>query len=218
MIYKNILSDKHLAVLKKLQSLPKETYMAGGTALALQLGHRTSLDFDFYTKQHLETEIVLKDFQQDIPGVKIERIAKDTLILDADGISVSLFYYPYELIRSLVPLRSLIPFDGIKLASVEDVAAMKMVAVSMRGKRRDFIDVYYLLQKFSLGEIINFTIEKYPSYQPMVILKGLIYFKDAQEEDFSRGIKIFDKELTWEKVKKNIFEEVEKYQSAILER
>lgn len=212
MIYKNILTEKHFDILKKLKNLPKGTYMAGGTALALQLGHRTSLDFDFYVKQHFETEIVLKSFQQDVPGVKIERIAKDTLILDADGISVSLFYYPYGLIRNLVH------FDGNDLASIEDVAAMKIVAVSMRGKRRDFIDVYYLLQKFSLGEIIKFTIEKYPSYQPMVVLKGLIYFKDAEEEDFTRGIKIFDKDLTWEKVKKNIFEEVEKYQSAILER
>ncbi len=210
MIYKNILSEKHLEVLKKLKSLPKGTYMAGGTALALQLGHRTSLDFDFYTKEHFETEIVLKSFQQDVPDIKIERIAKDTLILDADGISVSLFYYPYELIRNLVS------FEGINLASIEDVAAMKMVAVSMRGKRRDFIDVYYLLQKFSLEEIIKFTIEKYPSYQPMVILKGLIYFKDAEKEDFSRGIKVFDKDFSWEKVKKKIFEEVEKYQSAIL--
>ena len=210
MIYKNILSEKHLEVLKKLKSLPKGTYMAGGTALALQLGHRTSLDFDFYTKEHFETEIVLKSFQQDVPDIKIERIAKDTLILDADGISVSLFYYPYELIRNLVS------FEGINLASIGDVAAMKMLAVSMRGKRRDFIDVYYLLQKFSLEEIIKFTIEKYPSYQPMVILKGLIYFKDAEKEDFSRGIKVFDKDFSWEKVKKKIFEEVEKYQSAIL--
>ena len=209
MIYKNILSEKHLEVLKKLKSLPKGTYMAGGTALALQLGHRTSLDFDFYTKEHFETEIVLKSFQQDVPDIKIERIAKDTLILDADGISVSLFYYPYELIRNLVS------FEGINLASIEDVAAMKMVAVSMRGKRRDFIDVYYLLQKFSLEEIIKFTIEKYPSYQPMVILKGLIYFKDAEKEDFSRGIKVFDKDFSWEKVKKKIFEEVEKYQASI---
>ncbi|KKQ92183.1 MAG: hypothetical protein UU16_C0029G0003 [Candidatus Woesebacteria bacterium GW2011_GWA2_40_7] len=209
MIYKNILSEKHLEVLKKLKSLPKGTYMAGGTALALQLGHRTSLDFDFCTKEHFETEIVLKSFQQDIPNIKIERVAKDTLILDADGIIVSLFYYPYELIRNLVS------FEKINLASTEDVAAMKIVAVSMRGKRRDFIDVYYLLQKFSLEEIVKFTIEKYPSYQPMVILKGLIYFKDVEEEDFSRGIKVFDKDFSWEKVKKKIFEEVEKYQASI---
>lgn len=208
--HKNILSDKHLEVLNKLKSLPEETYMAGGTALALQLGHRTSLDFDFYTKQHFETEIVLKSFQQDIPDIKIERIAKDTLILNAEGISVSLFYYPYELIRNLVP------FEDVKLASIEDITAMKIVAVSMRGKRRDFIDVYYLLQKFSLEEIVKFTIEKYPSYQPMVILKGLIYFKDAEDEDLSRGIKVFDKDFSWDKAKKKIFEEVEKYQSSII--
>ena len=95
---------------------------------------------------------------------------------------------------------------------------MKMVAISMRGTRRDFIDAYYLLQKFSLSEIIDFTIKKYPSYQPMVILKGLIYFNDAEDEDLSRGIKVLDNDFSWGVAKKKIFEEVEKYQQSIINK
>ena len=127
---------------KKIKLLPDETYLAGGTALALQLGHRTSLDFDFYTKNHFETELVLKSFQQDLVDAKVDRVAKDTLIFTSEGVSVSIFYYPYELISDLMS------FENIKIAGVPDIAAMKMVAISMRGTRRDFIDAYYLLQKF----------------------------------------------------------------------
>ncbi|MCX6705425.1 MAG: nucleotidyl transferase AbiEii/AbiGii toxin family protein, partial [Candidatus Woesebacteria bacterium] len=189
MIHTEILAEKQIEILRKIRSLPDGSYMAGGTALALQLGHRTSLDFDFYTNDHFETEIVLKSLQNDLGSIKVDRVAKDTFICTADGVSISLFYYPYE------KLSPLIEFENTKLASIEDIAAMKMIAISMRGKRRDFIDAYYLLQKFSLDEIIEFTLKKYPSYQPMVILKGLIYFKDAEDEDLSRGIKIFDKEF-----------------------
>jgi hypothetical protein len=210
MIHTNILSEIQVGVLKKIRSLSEQSYLAGGTALALQIGHRTSLDFDFYTKDHFETGLLLKNFQHDLGSVRVDRVAKDTLILTTEGVSVSVFYYPHELIGDLVL------FDGIKLASIEDIAAMKMVAISMRGKRRDFIDAYYLLGKFSLKEIVEFTIKKYPSYQPMVILKGLIYFKDAEDDGLSRGIKMFDEKFSWEDAKKKIFNEVEKYQLEII--
>jgi predicted nucleotidyltransferase component of viral defense system len=211
MIYKNVLSSQQLDLLNKLDNLLPDCYMAGGTALALQLGHRTSLDFDFYTHHHIETEKILARLQERFTKLKVQRVVKDTLILEVDGISFSLFYYPYDLIKPPIS------FNNIYLASTEDIAAMKMVAISMRGKRRDFIDTYYLLKKFSLDEIIKFTIKKYPSYQPMVILKGLIYFKDAEEDDISRNIKIFDSNFSWEAVKNKISKEVEKYQNSILE-
>jgi len=209
MICTNVLTETQIKVLRKIKSLPKESYLVGGTALALQLGHRTSLDFDFYTKNHFETDLILKNFQRDLGNVEVDRVAKDTLIFTAEGVNISIFYYPHGLIGSLIA------YQEIELASIEDIAAMKMIAISMRGKRRDFIDAYYLLQKFTLKKIIEFTIEKYPSYQPMVILKGLIYFKDAEDEDLSRGIKVLDKNFSWEVAKKRIFEEVEKYQNSI---
>jgi len=205
MIYSKVLNEKQLKLIRKIKSLPTGSYLAGGTALALQLGHRTSLDFDFYTDKHFETGRVLADFQSNFDQIRLERVAKDTLTAEIDKVSLSLFYYPYNLINPLLD------FENIKLASIEDVLAMKMVAISMRGKRRDFIDAYYLLKKFSLDKIIKITLKKYPSYQPMVILKGLIYFKNADLDDISRKIEILDKDFSWEKVKKKIFEEVEKY-------
>jgi len=212
MIYRNILREDQLKLLPNLKYLPKQSYMAGGTALALQLGHRTSLDFDFYSPGHFETEKFMADFQKEFKEVKVQRTAKDTLILEVNGVSFSLFYYPYQLISTPID------FENVKLAAVEDIAAMKMVAISMRGRRRDFIDVYYLLKYFSLEEMINMTLKKYPSYQPMVILKGLIYFRDAEVDDISRKIEIFDKNFSWDKAKKKLFEEVKKYQLSMLKK
>lgn len=137
----------------------------------------------------------MADFQKNFRRVIVERTAEDTLTAEVDKVSLSLFYYPYSLISQLVK------FENIRLASIEDIAAMKMIAISTRGKRRDFIDTYYLLKKFSLDQIIKFTLKKYPSYQPMVILKGLIYFEDAENEDVSRMIEIYDKEFSWERAK-----------------
>lgn len=209
MIYQNILSDQQLDLLNKLDGFLPNCYMAGGTALALQLGHRTSLDFDFYTRDQAEIEKIMANLQENFTELKVERIMKDTLILEVDGVSFSLFLYPYNLIKPLIS------FNKIYLASIEDIAAMKMVAISMRGKRRDFVDTYFLLRKFGLDKIIKLTIKKYPSYQPMVILKGLLYFKDAEEDDVSRKIQIFDNNFSWEAVKNTISKEVEKYQISI---
>lgn len=205
MIYSKVLSEKQLNLIKKMRSLPLGSYLAGGTALALQLGHRTSLDFDFYTDKYFEIERVLAEFQNNFDKVTVEKIAKDSLTAEIEEVSFSLFYYPYKLIKPFTY------FEGIKLASIEDILAMKMVAISMRGKRRDFIDTYYLLKKFSLDQIIKITLRKYPSYQPMIILKGLIYFENTKTDDTSRKIEIFDKDFSWKKAKREIHKTVEEY-------
>lgn len=207
-MHSNILNHQQQQVIKKLGFLDDfGIYLAGGTALALQLGHRTSLDLDFYTKGHFDSVRLLKVFQDNFAEVIVDRSIEDTLLLEVEKVHFSLFYYPYDL------LKKPISFKNIKLASCEDIAAMKIIAISMRGKRRDFIDICYLLRKFSLDKIMKLTFEKYPTYQPMPILKGLRYFVDAEkEDDLGRGIKVFDKDFVWEKAKKEIIEKVIRYQ------
>lgn len=205
-MYLNILNEKQHKLAKKLDFLPSGMYLAGGTALALQLGHRTSLDFDFYINDHFDSQELARLIQEKVPQIKLERVLKDTLLIEIDGVGCSFFYYPYKL------LKKIIVFAGLRIASIEDIAAMKMIAISMRGKRRDFIDVHFLLERFSLKEMIKFTLRKYPGYQPLMILKGLIFFNDAEDEDLARGIKVIGKDFSWEEAKKKIFEEVRKYQ------
>ncbi|OGM15249.1 hypothetical protein A2V56_04085 [Candidatus Woesebacteria bacterium RBG_19FT_COMBO_42_9] len=212
MPYLQILNDRQLDLIKGLDFLGGEVYLAGGTGLALQLGHRTSLDFDFYSKIRFDPQLLAASFQEKSKDLKINSIVKDTLILTVDGVSFSLFYYPYKMIGKKVKVES------INVASIQDIAAMKLVAVAMRGKRRDFIDIYYLLKKYSLKDLLGFVKTKYPSFEEMMVLKGLIYFEDAEDEDLARGIKVLAKHFSWEDAKKKILQEVKRYQLAIIRK
>lgn len=211
-MYLNVLSKTQKNIIKNLDFLGKEFYLAGGTGLALQLGHRTSVDLDFYTLKHFTSEELLPEFQKRFKNLLVRRAIEDTLILTVNEIDHSFFYYPYK------PLKPPTLFETIRVASIEDIAAMKVAAIIQRGRRRDFIDIYYLLNKYSLEQIIKFVLKKYPGYQEILIMRALIYFEDAEEEELEREIKILDKKFSWEKAKKKIFAEVKKYQLKMLKK
>jgi hypothetical protein len=207
MLYLSILNKNQLKIAKILGFLRKRGfYLGGGTGLALQLGHRTSVDFDFYTPEHFDSALLTKKLAKFFPKIRIRFQAKDTLGVEINGVGLSFFRYDYPLIG---PLRNC---QGISLASVEDIAAMKIAAIVQRGTRRDFIDIYYLLEKYPLKKIVEFSLRKYPGYQDILVIRALLYFVDAEKETKPRKIKIFDKNFSWEKAKEKIFAEVKKYQ------
>ena len=204
-----ILDKKRIGLLKKLGFIEKYGfYLAGGTALALQIGHRDSLDFDFYTEKKFDSQKLREEFDKRFKKVQEIYIAEGTLGLDVDGIGVSFFKYSYPLIRPLEKMES------IYLASKEDIAAMKIIAISQRGKRRDFIDIYFLLTEFGLKKIIEFIKEKYPMFNIYVGLQGLVYFKDA-DEDPEKGRFRLLKEVEWEGVKDYILKETNKIKNLL---
>lgn len=204
-----ILDKKRIGLLKKLGFIEKYGfYLAGGTALALQIGHRDSLDFDFYTEKKFDSQKLREEFDKRFEKVQEIHIAEGTLGLDVDGIGVSYFKYPYPLIRPLEKIES------IYLASKEDIAAMKIIAISQRGKRRDFIDIYFLITEFGLKKIIEFIKEKYPMFNIYVGLQGLVYFKDA-DEDPEKGRFRLLKEVEWERVKDYILKETNKIKNLL---
>lgn len=211
-MYLNVLNKKQKAIIKSLDFLGKNFYLAGGTGLALHLGHRTSVDLDFYVLKHFASEKILPDFQKRFKKLSVRRAIKDTLILTVEETDLSFFYYPYKLLRP--PFF----FETINLASVEDIAAMKVAAIVQRGRRRDFVDIFYLFEKYSLKQIVKFVLKKYPGYQEILLFKALIYFEDAEEEELERGIKIFDKNFSWQKAKEKIFAEVKKYQLEMIKK
>lgn len=126
-MYQNVLSRKQKEIIRNLDFLSKNFYLAGGTGLALHLGHRTSVDFDFYTLKHFTAEKILPDFQKKFKKIAVRRAIKDTLILTAEGVELSLFYYPYQLLKPLILL------ETVRLASAEDIGAMKIAAITQRG-------------------------------------------------------------------------------------
>lgn len=185
-------------------------YLAGGTALALQLGHRTSVDFDFYNPKSFNTEKLIADFQK-IAKVDVFMVQEDTLGLIAnDEIEVTFFKYNYPLIRQLEKL------EPIAVASIEDIAAMKMIAIIQRGTKRDFIDIYYLLKKYRMEELLSLTQDKFPPATIPLCLKSLVYFEDADNDVKSENrINIFDEKFSWKQAKKSIEKTVFDFQKKI---
>jgi len=200
----SVLNKERAKLLKKLGFLRKQGfYLAGGTALALQIGHRTSLDFDFYTERSFDPRELRDEFDKIFKKIREVYIAEGTLGLEVDNIMMSFFKYPYPLIK---PLKKL---EIVDVASLEDIAAMKIIAISQRGKKRDFIDTYFLMKILGLREIIEYTKEKYPRFNIYVGLQGLIYFKDA-DEDLEKDRFRLLKDINWKEIKGYIVKETNK--------
>ena len=214
MNYLKVLNKNKRKVFSQLKFLRKHSwYLAGGTGLALQIGHRTSVDFDFYTSQKFEPREILNQFEEEFPNqVEIILQKENTLILNIDGVQISCFFYIYPLILPLIEI------GGVATASIEDITAMKIIAIGQRGTKRDFIDVYYLLKRFGLEEIFRFTQKKYPKFNIYHALRSLVYFVDAEKEDKVRKgkIRIFDQNFSWSKVKSYLIQQVKIYQRSII--
>lgn len=171
-------AQKALAVLGK-SILPKDTYMAGGSALALHFGHRISDDFDFFTQNTFSSsnlEIELKK----VGDFKSKKVLSDTLLGTFNNVQFSIFYYNYPL---LFPPHD---FLGIKLADPKDIAAMKIAVAMDRGSKKDFIDLYFLSRNgISLKECLNLYDQKYHNLKDNLysIITSLSYFADAEASE-----------------------------------
>lgn len=177
------------------------TRLVGGTALALQYGHRKSIDLDFFGDIEHETDIVteiLSKYGKVITGRcthKIKTYYIDHIKLDYIDYS----RYPW--------IDDPVIEKGIILASPRDIAAMKINAIEGRGTRKDFVDMYYLLRRFSLSEILSFYAEKYPEHSEYRALLSLTYFDDAETSPMPTMLT----DVEWKKIKATICKEVELY-------
>lgn len=198
----DILNLNQKKLLKRLNFLAKTSlYMGGGTALALQLGHRTSVDFDLYSEEKFDVSNLRNLFLKEVSGIEIlEEHADGTLQMRADNVDISVFYYPYKLITDLID------YFPVKLASPQDIAASKVAAVVQRARQRDFVDIYYLSKELGFAKVIKCTYKKFPWYEESsgIIFKSLTYFDEADVDDEADRVKLFDKDVTWEKVKKEL--------------
>lgn len=204
-MFKQVLSKptrKLLALLGK-DKLFKEPYLAGGTALALQMGHRLSFDLDFYTKTKFKEPLVLKKLKS-IGSFTESNLEWQTILGDFPQVKFSIFYYEYPLIKPCLK------YSNINIASLEDISAMKIGAISSRGTQRDFIDLYYLCtEKFSLQEILGFYNQKYGNLSNLYphIIKSLNYFIDADNDNRQLTMLV---PYNWDKIKKYFLTEVPK--------
>ncbi len=196
--YKTI--DPHtLELLKRLTAEPflAKARLVGGTALALQYGHRMSIDLDFFGDIK-EDSIVIKDILRTIGPISVYKETTNIKIYSVNGIKVDFVNYKYPWIDSVIEK------DGLRLASPKDIAAMKINAIEGRGTKKDFIDMYFLLQHYTLDDILKFYAEKYPENSIFRGLMSLSYFEDAEDELMP---KMFSN-IQWDDMKQFILDKV----------
>jgi len=201
-MFYNILDKQRLAILPLLKNFKSSFYLAGGTGLALQLGHRDSVDFDFFSLHDIDTGKLFSIIRKIFSGHKILKVQEEnntlTVFID-DNIKLSFFTYPYKL------LSRLLDEPDFKIASIMDIACMKLSAIVSRASNKDYIDLYFILQKISLKEILAKLPKKLPELEINLVLKSLVYFKDIAREpikfknnhniDFKKIKEFFEKEI-----------------------
>ena len=181
MLHYETIYPNTLELLKKIQSLDmfKESRLVGGTALALQLGHRVSVDLDFFGKIDAPLEDIVFELSS-FASVSPISASKMMRFLIVDGIKVDIVNYPYPWIDSPVVE------NGVTLASIQDIAAMKLSAITNRGTKKDFIDYYFLLKTYSLEELLDLYVRKFSDAQLFTAIKSLTYFQDAEADPMPR--------------------------------
>jgi hypothetical protein len=180
-LHLNALTPRAAQLFPRLKTAPilKPFYLVGGTGLALQLGHRISVDFDFFTQKPLQPLEILSHLQKLGP---VSRVIEEpgTLHCQLHGVRLSFLVDHSKLLKTF-PVS---PY--LYLASLDDIACYKLVAISSRGSRKDFIDLYYLLRqpKLTLKKLFQSLYKKYShtQYNAQHILRSLTYFPDADQD------------------------------------
>jgi len=206
-MYEEVLEKRTKHILDEIAKLDvlKDFYLAGGTALSLQFGHRKSIDLDWFSSKHFSIEKIKNQLEK-IGTLKIieeEDDERATLSCALDGVKLSFFEYKY---KNLFPF---IKYNKAKLSDPRDIACMKISAISSRGSKKDFIDLYFLLEKFSLKEILKLFDKKYKGikYNHLHLLKSLSYFETAEKEPMP----VMIKGVSWNETKKEINQKVKEY-------
>ncbi len=164
--------------------------LVGGTSLALQIGHRNSVVIDLFG----DIEINEYDFTEELSKFGnpfVIKKSKNSIIYAIDGIKIDFVNYKYPLLEEIINKES------IRLVSDKDIAAMKLNAIAGRGSKMDFIDLFYLLKRYRLKEMISFYNKKYYDGSEFMVLKSLNYFEDADLEEMP----FMSEDVKWEDIK-----------------
>jgi hypothetical protein len=201
LMFEQALLPETAALLNKIkpEDLPPDTYLGGGTAVALYLGHRRSADLDFFTP----VEFVEKQWEEKLSrdlGFGLLKRDWQTLIGYIDQVKISIFGYFYPQLEAPGLYRR------ISVASIQDLAAMKLDTLIGRGTRRDFIDVYFMAHKFSLVDLFSFYQKKYDNFEErrLLLRKSLVYFADADKDEMPSMLK----PVKWPDIKKWFLKEI----------
>ncbi len=189
-VHAEILTDRQTKVLDAVAPIARARgfYLGGGTAVALRFGHRRSEDFDWFIDSLPEPKKVAEDLRVAEIALEAVEFAPGSLNCRASGVKVSFLQYPYPLLAEANDWSD----KGVLISSVRDLAAMKLLAIAHRGSRKDFVDVHELLrQGLALSDMLADFRQKF-SADSMTVLRGLVYFDDAEREPTPEMLTEFD--------------------------
>jgi predicted nucleotidyltransferase component of viral defense system len=174
--------------------------LVGGTALALQMGHRVSIDLDLFTYEEFDNAQLLRELQ-DFGTVRPMFDKPPFLQVLLDGLKLDFLQYPYPFVQEFIEI------EGVRLVPIENIAVMKLLEIARRGSKKDFFDLYFLLEKYNMKEIVQLLEAKLPNIDAFHILKSLTFFEDAELEINPKMLK----KVSWSAVKKSISKKVTDY-------
>ncbi len=207
MLHKETVEPGTLELIEKLQTdlIFEDFYLVGGTALALQIGHRTSIDIDLFTRSDIDIVYLIEHLESNY-NFSLQFSHKNTLKGIINGIFVDLLKHDYKYVTKPLAV------EGIKMLDKPDIAAMKVNAITGNGTRvKDFIDIYFLLKTYSFKEIIHYYSVKYNERNTFHAVKSLTYFNDIEKGEWPKMI--IEPRLNLNEVKRFITKKRDEYLS-----
>ncbi|MFN0214334.1 MAG: hypothetical protein ACKVT2_08780 [Saprospiraceae bacterium] len=192
-MFPNILSEQQHKLLPFVQQMSREYYLVGGTAIALQIGHRRSIDFDLFKKASVRKEKIAKLLSDQ--GLKWQLLFADSesFHILLNGVKLTFFQFPFDIPTKLV-------FEGIRIPDLLHLASMKSYALGRRAKWKDYTDLYFLFRDhFAIEEVIDKTSELFPGlFSPKLFRQQLCYFQDidySEEVSFIPGCEVSERDI-----------------------
>lgn len=203
MLYTEVLEPGTLGILRAV--LANETFesfsLVGGTALALQFGHRLSIDLDFFTTDLFDKELAKAELT-DIGTWTTDSENKIGLRGQLDGVKMDFVTYRYPLLEPVVII------DDVRMLSQADISAMKLSAVTNRGAKKDFYDIFFLLHRHSFTQLCDWYKAKFQTNNLFMLLKSITYFDEAESTETPL---LLANNVSWETVKETLLLEVARY-------
>ena len=181
------------------KSISSNTFFAdfrlcGGTALALQVGHRVSLDADFVSEKSFDQNEILKSVKKNFKNVTDVQSGTHGVFLKVNGIKIDFLTWNIPFIRPVVER------DGILLAHVEEIIAMKLFAITQRGEKKDYMDISSMLKYFTLKQMLSFFNERHPENDELGLLRYLSSYSDVEHQPEP----VMLNNLTWHDCKQHL--------------
>jgi len=196
MLQQNAVEPATVELLKIICSLPpfENFALGGGTNLALRLGHRLSLDLDFFSNKPFQNSVIFKAITTRFPTAELLFEQNQTMMFTIDNIKVDFILYPFKWLQRFETM------DDARFIALPDIIPMKLQALSNRFAKKDFWDIAFLLKTFSLAEMLQIFKSKFPQIDTGFIIHSLTNFEDAEKEQQPASLL----PMTWEEIKNEL--------------